>query len=152
MLAATSKVLERTVQTQLVKHMDTNLLWNRSLHSYRQNHSSTTALAQIHNTTTTASDNKEIATLIAVDESAAFDTIDHIIFLNKMRMYKIGDKTLKWIENYLSSRSQYVTLGGQDSHSRIHKYRCTPRLNPRSNTIQYVHKLVLRNHYGTWRM
>ena len=115
LLPAVSKITEKIIQIQLVQHMDRYGLWNGSLHSYRKNLSSTTALAQVTDCTIAASEEKKIAAAIAVDESAAFDTIDHEILLNKLRLYRIHENTIAWLRDYLTARTEYVTIGGQDS-------------------------------------
>ena len=84
MLPAISKVMEKVVQSQVVKHMDTHGLWHGSLHSYRKFHSSTTALAEVTDTAIIASEDKKVSTAIAIDESSAFDTINHAILLRKL--------------------------------------------------------------------
>ena len=46
---------------------------------------------------------------IYLDLSKAFDTVNHEIFLQKISMYGIQDIALKWLRDYLTNRSQYVT-------------------------------------------
>ena len=50
-----------------------------------------------------------------MDESAAFDTINHGILLRKLKAYRVHDDTIAWVSDYLSARTEYVSLGGQDS-------------------------------------
>ena len=95
--------------------MDHNNLWNMNLHSYRKNLSANTALAQVHDIIIEASEDRNIAAAIAIDESAAFDSISHSILLNKMRLYKMDESAIEWISDYLGYRTQYVTIGGKDS-------------------------------------
>ena len=54
---------------------------------------------------------------IFLDFSKAFDTVDHIILLQKMDLYGIQDNTISWFENYLSNRKQYVTYNGIKSQT-----------------------------------
>ena len=115
LLPAVSKIAEKVVCQQLTRHMDSNRLWNQNLHSYRKSLSSITAIAQVHDALIEASEDKNIAAAIAIDESAAFDSIAHPILLDKMRLYNFHEDTIKWIKDYLLSRSQYVTIGGKDS-------------------------------------
>ena len=115
LLPSVSKLAEKVVQLQISRHMDNFHLWHGNLHSYRKNHSTASALAQVSDTTFQASDEKEIAAVIAVDESAAFDSLSHQILLNKLQLYGMHSNTIEWIEDYLSARSQYVTIGAQDS-------------------------------------
>ena len=118
MLPAISKVTEKFVQSQIVQHMDKHGLWHGSIHSYRKFHSSTTALAQVTDSAIEASEEKKISTAIAIDESAAFDTLNHEIMLRKLKMYRLHDNTIEWVKNYLTARTEYVSLGGQDSAMR----------------------------------
>ena len=114
-LPAVSKLAEKVVQSQLVAHMDKYEMWHGSLHSYIKDHSSTTALAEVCDSIFSAFNEREIAASITVDESAAFDSLSHNILINKLRLYKVNEETLNWIKNYLSARTQFVSIGGQES-------------------------------------
>ena len=117
-LPAVSKIAEKVVQSQLVAHMDREKMWHGSLHSYRKHHSSTTAIAEVCDNIYTASDEREIAATIAIDESAAFDSLSHAILLDKLHMYRLHKDTVMWISNYLSARTQYVQIGAKDSEMK----------------------------------
>ena len=45
-----------------------------------------------------------------IDLAKAFDTVDHKILLRKMKIYGIGGTSLKWFENYLTNRKQYIQI------------------------------------------
>ena len=47
---------------------------------------------------------------VFIDLAKAFDTVDHKILLRKMEIYGIGGTTLKWFENYLTNRKQYIQI------------------------------------------
>ena len=113
-----SKIAKKHVQSQLVQHMDINGLWHINLHSYRKFLSSTTALAQITDTAIAASEEKKIAVSIAVDESAAFDTVNHEILLKKLKVYKLHEDAIAWIKDYLTARTEYVVIGAHESDMR----------------------------------
>ena len=53
-------------------------------------------------------DQHKVTALILLDLSAAFDTIDHRIFLNR----KMGT-SLKWMTSYLTDRYQTVCIDGE---------------------------------------
>ena len=58
-----------------------------------------------------ALDNGNTSILVVLDLSAAFDTIDHQIMLNRLsQTYGITGKALKWMESYLSDRYQTVVV------------------------------------------
>ena len=45
---------------------------------------------------------------VFIDLSKAFDTVDHQILLSKLENYGIEKQNLKWFQDYLSSRYQYI--------------------------------------------
>ena len=59
-----------------------------------------------------ALDNQEVACLILLDLSAAFDTIDHDILLNRLKSrFAVNGVALGWFMSYLKDRSQAVEIG-----------------------------------------
>ena len=47
-----------------------------------------------------------------LDMSAAFDVVDHHTLLRKLEYYGFDEEALKWVENYLTGRSQAVYVDG----------------------------------------
>ena len=60
-------------------------------------------------------DDRQAAVLIGLDLSVAFDTVDHSVLLG---VYSLCLAALRWIESYLSRRSQYVMIGGERSSTK----------------------------------
>ena len=57
-------------------------------------------------------DNQEVTCLVLLDLSAAFDTVDHKILLERLENYfGITGIALRWIESYLTNQSQRVVIG-----------------------------------------
>ena len=55
---------------------------------------------------------KEVV-LILLDYSAAFDTINHDVFLTRLAdRYGIAGSALRWFSTYFHNRSQYVSVNG----------------------------------------
>ena len=54
---------------------------------------------------------------ILYDLKKAFDVVDHEIFLQKLALYGIRDKSLSWFESYLFKRSQCI-IDGQNVSSK----------------------------------
>ena len=115
LLPLISKIAERVIQTQLVAHFDNNCLWSKNQHGYRKNHSTTTTLLQIADMLFEAADAKEISSIITVDESAAFDSVEKDILLEKLKIYGLDTSAINWVRTYLEHRTQYVSVAGQDS-------------------------------------
>ena len=60
-------------------------------------------------------DVKKITTLVTLDQSAAFDVLCHQNLTRKLSLYNFGTEAIKWIESYLTFRSQYVSIGTRNS-------------------------------------
>ena len=63
-----------------------------------------------------AMEKQNITSLVTMDLSATFDTVDHDILLTILStMFGIEDKALKWFDSYLHPRSYMVTVDGKYS-------------------------------------
>ena len=58
--------------------------------------------------------------LVALDISAAFDTVSHSILLRRLsHTFGVNDAALAWISSYLSERSQFVRIGSASSKPTV---------------------------------
>lgn len=62
-------------------------------------------------------DDGYMAVLILLDLSAAFDTINHTVLLQRLRQIGITGKALEWFQSYLQGRFQYISINGVTSES-----------------------------------
>ena len=111
LLPTVSKIVERAVQLQLQKHKKNHNLFHVNSHAYRQNKSTTTAMLQVLDRIYRATDKNLMTSLMAIDQSLAFDCDSHLILVRKLWKYKCSENTITWIENYLNYRSQQVSIG-----------------------------------------
>ncbi|TWW71159.1 putative RNA-directed DNA polymerase from transposon X-element [Takifugu flavidus] len=114
-----SKVLEKVVVTQLLEHLQRNSLFEMCQSGFRANHSTETALLKVTNDLLIASDHGLVSMLVLLDLSAAFDTVDHSILLQRLE-HVIGIKgtALDWFRSYLSNRYQFAHVHGVPSSYR----------------------------------
>ena len=86
-------------------------------HTYREGHSTSTALTQI-----TDDDwlreiyDKKIVGAVLLDFRAAFDIIDHSMLLEKCMCCGFTPPAILWIKSYLSNRTQRVFFNGSLSN------------------------------------
>jgi len=78
-----SKVLERLVLTRITSHYNTSSAIDPLQSAYRPNHSCETALLRVTDISE-AFDAGESVLLVALDQSMAFDCIDHHTLLDRL--------------------------------------------------------------------
>lgn len=118
-LSFLSKQTERVVAARLTEHMSRFDLFEPLQSAYKANHSCETALIRVQNDILRAMDDGKVGILVLLDLSAAFDTINHAILLDRLQAeLGLSGKALAWFKSYLQDRHQLVTIQGKcsDSH------------------------------------
>ena len=110
-LAFISKLTERVVLKQLTTHMEVNALQNDTQFAYKKMHSTETMLLGMVNEILMNFESNRCIVKLFLDLSAAFDTVD----INKMldilhTEMGIDGTVLKWINSFLSGRTQQVKI------------------------------------------
>ena len=118
LLPVVSKLVERHIQQQLLRHMEKNNLFHPNGHAYRPSLSTNTAMMQLLDNIYCSTDDNKMTSLMALDMSSAFDCVNHAILLEKLAMYRCSKETLQWMHEYLSFRSQVVQIGRHCSISQ----------------------------------
>jgi hypothetical protein len=115
-LSFVSKLTEKVVASQLGSHMCENDLYVPVQSAYRSHHSTETALLKVLNDMLVSVDEGNGVILVLLDLSAAFDTIDHEILIDRLsQRLGIKDHALSWFKSYLSERLQSIHLHGNSS-------------------------------------
>jgi len=101
-LSTVSKVLERLVLTRLRPHLLESANFSEYQSAYRKGHSTETALLEVLGGVCMAADNKQVTVLISLDLSAAFDTVDYEILLQRLQSeFGVTGTPLDWLRSYL---------------------------------------------------
>ena len=113
-----SKLLERSVFSQLERHLTENNLLPSSQSAYRKLHSTETSLLRVTNDILTALNNGNSTLLVTLDISAAFDTVNHQMLLDRYsERFMINGTFLAWMASYLKGRTQAIKIGSYLSNA-----------------------------------
>ena len=122
-LSFLSKILEKTVNSRLDKHLENNHLLSNHQSAYRKHHSTETTLVKVQNDILTALDSGYATILLLLDVSAAFDVVSHERLLGRQKEYfGITGSALNWMASYLRGRTQCVVIGFAKSYTVDVKY------------------------------
>ena len=115
LLSVFSKIYEKVMYSRLTSFFAANNIISPRQYGFRRQHSCEHALIDAHSTILSALNNKQIALLLLIDFSKAFDMVDHDILLKKLSRYGIRGTAYSWLQSYLSSRKQYVYVNDSSS-------------------------------------
>ena len=118
-LSFISKILEKVVLIQLKNHLSGNNLLEIFQSTYRQNHSTETAVLSVLDGLLGSADERLVSLVALLDLSATFDTLDHPILLKRIETpFSARGTVLGCSVSYLSGRFQSVIADGVVSASR----------------------------------
>ena len=87
-------------------------LFNPHQSAYCQGYSTETALLFTRNNIRHSADRGKFTILVSLDLSSAFDTIDHHLLLERLKiMFGVTGPALNWLRSYLTDRTQLVKQG-----------------------------------------
>ena len=106
-----SKIFEKAILNQILNFFDKNNLFFPYQFGFRKGHNTLNLIQVFLNDVHNKIDNKKQCCAVFIDFSKAFDSINHIILLNKVKFqYNFSNKTISLIRSYLSYRSQKVQI------------------------------------------
>ena len=120
------KIFETFVRDALYNHLTNNNLLSEDQFGFCKGRSCDSQLLVTIHDWMIDLDNNIPTDAIYLDLSKAFDTVPHQRLLNKLKGYGIGGKVLSWISDFLTDRSQYVSVNGSCS-SKIPVFSGVPQ-------------------------
>ena len=113
------KLTEMEAGDQIVEHFMTNELFHQAHHGSLPSLDTTTALIAVQKFINDAAERKELCATVFIDQSSAFDLVDHKILLSKLKVYNFGQTPLKLFESYLQDRTYQYKIESKLSQARM---------------------------------
>ena len=140
------KSIERAVTEQIIRHITSHNLIEPHQSAYQPCHSTKTALLKVKSDLITAIENQEIACLVLLDLSAAFDMVNTGILLQRLtNQFGIMDTVITWIATYLTDQTQKVKIGSSESSPVTLKCGVTTRLCFGTHPVHLLHHSIGTN-------
>ena len=100
-------MIEKVVATQTYNYLEVYNLMPTMQSAYRRHHSIEMTLLRVTSDILRTIDCRQDIVLVLLDLSAAFDTIDHTILVERLESYLgFSRQTLCWFGSYLENRWQ----------------------------------------------
>ena len=117
MNSASSKTLERIVVSALTDYLEQNDLLTDNQFGFRRSRSTVEQLLLTYEEISKGMDNGYLVDMVFFDFQKAFDLVNHIILIEKLRSIGIEDPLLGWIADFLYQRKMTVSVHGNNSDS-----------------------------------
>lgn len=111
------KIMEHIIVSHLTRFLESSSFFSPAQHGFRKFFSCETQLITFTNDVLSILDKGTEVDCIFLDFSKAFDKVAHNLLLIKLKALNIDPNILKWIEYFLTNRSQYVFTNDHCSSS-----------------------------------
>ena len=109
------KIYERILRKKIVSFLETNNILCPNQHGFRSGRSCLTQMLSHFDDVFLGLMNNADTDAIYLDYAKAFDKVDHKLLLVKLKVYGFNDSLIKWIESFLTNRTQTVVIEGHQS-------------------------------------
>ncbi|GAB0186991.1 mitochondrial enolase superfamily member 1 [Grus japonensis] len=109
------KVMEQIILSAITRHVQDNQVIRPSQHGFMKGRSCLTNLISFYDKVTCLVDEGKAVDVVYLDFSKVFDTISHIMLLEKLAAHGLDGHTLCWVKNWLDDQAQRVVVNGVKS-------------------------------------
>ena len=114
-LSLLSKLLERHIHQIISNHLLTHYPISDKQWGFSRGKSTTTALLSFSHDCLQTLDNKAEVCSVFFDISKAFDSVPHVLLLQKLSSINLNPYITRWVQSYLTHRTQCVVVNGTNS-------------------------------------
>ena len=115
LLCTISKIIEKIAHNQICEYINCHNLLDAYQSAYKRFHGCNTAHIKITDDFLDMFDDSELALLVLLDFSKAFDTVHHTLLLEKLSILGFQEGALEWVKSYLTGRRQKVVTDEDES-------------------------------------
>ena len=109
-IIALSKIMERVLLKQILTHLEDNNLVPTQHHGSIRGKSMQSLITELHNLLVEDRHLNKESALIVLDQSKAYDCIDHNILVNKMSIIGFHPQATSIMTSFLADRKQIVQV------------------------------------------
>ena len=106
------KIFEKVLRKFLISYLEENKLLNPDQHGFRIGRSCLSQLLSHFDHILKGLEEGKNVDIIYLDFAKAFDKVDFLVTLKKLKLLGITGKLGRWIHSFLTGRKQYVTVQG----------------------------------------
>ena len=110
-----SKIFEKCMARRLLSFLDDFNLISHQQWGFMKNKSTFDAVNSVIEYIYESFNEKNQCITVFLDLKKAFDTVDHVILLEKLKYIGVRGVTLNWFDSYLSNRHQFVKVWNTSS-------------------------------------
>ena len=114
-IALPGKILEKIIHSQITFYLDVNNILSDNQYGFRKERSTSLAIFDVLKNLHENWNENAFSGCVFIDFSRAFDSIDHSILVEKLKLYGFDENSLKFMQNYMSNRVQRTTVNGHIS-------------------------------------
>ena len=110
-----SKIFEKAIAARILNFSTKNSIFSKNQFGFQQKKSTCEAITILVEHIYSSFNDKKDSIGLFIDFKKAFDTVNHKILVDKLRVYGIRGLPLQLLESYLSNRFQCVRVGSESS-------------------------------------
>ena len=104
-LCVPGKMLEKCVYRQIDEYMERNCYVCKNQNGFRKGKGTDAAVMELVRELFSNINENKVSSILFLDYSRAFNTVDHEILLRKMSMYGFSINVCKWFKDYFKDKS-----------------------------------------------